>query len=446
MCNGSVTLADTYIYNEGTFIANTLSLSNVTIANAGQFGDAADARYPSLRITSGSGSFINTGQACLQSAQGSDFTLQNGGELIVSGALTLTGDSRLDDGSYTECTTLYLQGGDSGSVLHMGNAAYLNCLGNAEITNFGVWGPSGDRFAANAVLQLKRAPVCQSLDGLPSTYLLDHVELVIPSNIPLLADRWLNGYCGRLLDAANYGWSDAASKYSYLWTGGAVANGVDASRQSCTIATSPSFSHGRIVKGNDSDIPSPSCVYYAFEIPENNFMDFDYNDVVLRVNAPLDNGDGTVTLNVMAMCVGTTQHITLLYNGSQLGDELHAVMGDAVGKTINTSNVTRVFSRVGGITIADGSQRIDRLPFSLQVTDEKERVTVYSSDVVIAEAPLYLVVNGDTKSRWYWPREGSNIGLAYSRFSNWGTDVTSAPQWYRSDYADRARVVTWTDL
>ena len=448
-CNGTLNLNDANVYNGGTVIANNITLKGTTFINTGTLGSSEEQRYPTIQTyTSDRGNtlFINTGKAQLASVSGGSLTLQNANELTVNNGLTLSADSRLGDGSYTTCGSLSLQGSDDGNTLYMGNAAYLACAGNAEMTRFGVWGPSGDHFTANAVLQLRRSLICQPVDGLPATFLLDHVELVIPTTQTLLTDCWMNGYYNRLQDSDNYGWSSVGSKYCYLWTGGATANGIDAARQTCTVSTSPSYSYGLFTKGEATDIPFNNCVYYAFEIPEDNFMDFDFNDVVLRVNAPTDNGDGTFSMNIQAMCVGTGLQTTLLYNGEPLGDELHSVMGVAVGSTVNVSSASRVFSRVDGITISDTNLSFDRLPFSLQVTDSKERTTVYSLQTSEEETPFYIAVSGDNASRWYWPREGVNIGLAYSHFSNWGANVSSAPQWYRSNYADRARVVTWTEF
>ena len=173
-------------------------------------------------------------------------------------------------------------------------------------------------------------------------------------------------------------------------------------------------------------------MFYAFETLEANTKDFDYDDVVLRVNMPVDNGDGTYTSNVLIMCVGNTTKSTIYYEGQPFGEEIHAAMGIDVKTTINTTSVTRSFRQLGELTFSSPNARIDELSFSLQTEDTEGNTLLEAQPSSLGTAPLYLVISGDTKGKWYWVREGVNIGVAYPQFSTWASNLQTSIDWYDS--------------
>ena len=59
------------------------------------------------------------------------------------------------------------------------------------------------------------------------------------------------------------------------------------------------------------------------------------------------------------------------------------------------------------------------------------------------EAPLYLVINADSFGKWQWPKENSNIGLAYKLFGTWANNAQTALDWYKGSNASSNRVVAW---
>ena len=233
---------------------------------------------------------------------------------------------KCDDGSYIECASLTLNGKSDGScVLYLGNAACVNCLGNISIDNFGVWGPS--------------CTSCTTTEGVKGTYLLDHVELVLPSTFPTVFTTnalnvwagtikgvgigslqpafvgyhnlrmfyyWMNGYEGKMLNPDNYQWDTSNKKLNLVWNNSLPtgASGIDASNQTCTYSTSASYDYAHFDKGTNA-IPEAGGVFYAFETAENSLRDFDYNDVVLFVNTPADDGNGYTSL-IQVMAVGNT--------------------------------------------------------------------------------------------------------------------------------------------
>ena len=474
----------TFSYNGGTITAKTIQLKGCTLYNAGTVGDAGSltSELTCVEDASGiAGQLVNVGTTALAKITGNDLSLENAGYLKVNGELVLSNVSKMDDGSYTECQALTLNGSSQGNkLLYMGNAAYLNCLGDISIDNYGVWGPSGDNFKANAILKVNNCTLCNTTDGEADTYLLNHVELIVPENFPTVFDKgamniydgdvkgigigtliesfsgynnlrmlyyWMNGYEGKPLSSSNYAWSIDTGKYNYLWKSGVTtcANGVDAGSQTCFYSNSPSYNYNSdasFKKTASGTTPSNSYIFYAIETLEENTKDFDYNDVVLRVNMPVDNGDGTFTSNVQITCVGNTVTTYVLYNGSTFGEETHAAMGIDVSTMINTNSVTRSFRKMGEITFNNASFQLDKLDFSLSTEDKTGNQILEEQPSNLGKAPLFITISGDTRGKWFWPTEGMNIGVAYPQFSPWAADLRTHVDWYDSSNASN-NVVTY---
>jgi hypothetical protein len=123
------------------------------------------------------------------------------------------------------------------------------------------------------------------------------------------------------------------------------------------------------------------------------------------------------------------------YNGQPFGEEIHAAMGIDVNTTINTTNVSRSFRKMGELTFNTGNMRIDKLNFSIQAETAEGKLQEENQPSTLGTAPLYLVVNGDTKGKWFWPTEGMNIGVAYPQFSVWASNLQTSVDWYDSSNA-----------
>lgn len=470
-----------YIYNAGTITATNINLYGCTFYNAGVLGSTNDPSATKIsceKDDSNIPSLLSNTGGILADISGDNLAIENANYIKVHGELKLNNASKMDDGSYTECNTLTLNGDESGEkVLYMGNAAYLNCLGDISINNYGVQGPSGDDFKANAILKINNCTYCAITDGVEGTFLLDHVELILPDNFPTIFDNgainpfdgdklgvgigklqdsfsgyynlymlyyWFNGCGGHTLDVSNYKWILGEEKYRFVGTDDAIAaNGVDASRQTCTYSTSPSYNSSRFSSEATGSIPSFGSVYYIFETLESSTKDFDYNDVVLRVNTPIDQGDGTYLSNVQIMCVGNTTKTYVFYNGESFGEEIHAAIGTSVSTPVNNKTVTRVFRKFGEIIFSDGRGRIDQLPLSLNVENEKGEITVENQPTELGRAPLFIIVNGDRAGKWFWPVENNNIGIAYQQFSMWASNVQVSINWYDSSNATSSKIVSY---
>lgn len=448
--------SSTYSYNSGTIRTSEIRLTGSSLYNAGVLGN--DTSTPtavvcSLNDTGDKGQLINLGGAWLRQISGDGLSLQNGSYLIVENQMTLGASSRLADGSYTYTPSLMLNGSsEGGHVVYMGNGATLE-VDTISIENFGVWGPDGDHFTANAVLKVGECSVCTTTEGVADTYLLDHVELVLPTTFPvsydpdhltannLLLYSWMNACEARLINDNNYRWTQMDNKDALVWNESiSDCSCGDSSRQTCTYGTSPSVS-STFLKKAASAIPVSNAVYYGFETIEGTLKDYDYNDVVLRVTVPVDRGDGTYVSDVQVMCVGNTIKTNVLYNGEPFGDEVHSVIGAQVTKTANVNSIiTRVFAKLGEISFSSGKVRIDQLRFSLKTVDGDGNIKTLET----GDTPLYIVINGISDRRWFWPAEGINIGVAYPQFSLWASDMHTNLNWYNPANAISTKVVSWT--
>ncbi|MBQ9650535.1 MAG: hypothetical protein IJV25_08985 [Prevotella sp.] len=445
----------TYNYNSGFITSNEIRLKGCTLYNSNILGREVSTPT-SVTCTANDdgeqGVLINRGGAWLQQISGENFSLQNATYMQVSQEVTLSESSRLDDWSFIQCPSLVLSGSAEGNkVVYMGNGATIETT-DITIDNFGVWGPTGDNFTANALLKVDNCNGCVTTDGQAGTYLLDHVELILPTSFPVSYDidhisnnnrllyYWLNACEGRLINTNNYTWQLVGNKDALVWNDGVSDNGCgDASRQTCTYGISASY-NTTYMKKTSSTVPEPNGVYYAFETIESSVKDYDYNDVVLRVGVPVDRGAGIYTSNVLVMCVGNSIKTNIIYDGSDFGGEVHSVMGVATDKPANIVSINRVFSKLGEISFPDGNVRIDQLRFSLRTQDDNGNIRVQET----GETPLYFVINGSTDRRWFWPTEGLNIGVAYPQLSYWASNMHTAINWYAGNNAAAGKVVTWT--
>jgi hypothetical protein len=323
----------------------------------------------------------------------------------VVNTLTISSVSRMDDNSTIECGSLSLQSeGSSNTVLQMGNSAYLNCSGSISINNFGVWGPSGNNYKSNAIIRVGNCYQCTTTAGNANTFLLDHVQLMLASNFQGFEQiaGWING------------------------------SGISTERQTCFFGL------------DNTTSPSSNCMLYTFEFPgDNSIRDFDYNDLVLSISTPKENGDGTFTSTVDIEAIGcSNMTINVLYNGEEFGVEAHEAMGIAVKSTVNNSQYTRQARRLGELTFNSNDIDLGRLPFTIRIakSDGSNSATYTQTS---NEAPLFLAINGDDNGKWFWPREGTNIGLAYLLFSVWANNQQSATDWYKSANANSTQIVKW---
>ena len=392
-------------YNGGSISVKEILLTGGTLYNAGNIGSNTLRGEPNNK--GDEGQFINYATAGVSQTSGSALSILNAGTIGVTNTLTLSGASRMDDGSIITCSSVSLQGdGSSNTVLYMGNSAYLNCSGSIAINNYGVWGPSGSNYKSNALFRANGCNLCTTTAGNANTFMLDHIQLLLPTSFQgsELIGTWING-------------------------GG---DGISSDRKTCFFGM------------EDPTIPEKSCMFYCFEFRgSNSIRDFDYNDLVLRVNTPKDNGDGTFTSSVDVVAIGSDMSISVFYNNEEFGTEAHLAMGIATKSAINTSSYTRQPRRLGDLQFTSDNIDLGRLPFSLQVQNSNGGEIDTYIQKGNNEAPLFIAINGDNEGKWFWPREGSNIGLAYLLFSAWANNQHTATNWYYSNNTSSSHIIRW---
>ena len=124
-------------------------------------------------------------------------------------------------------------------------------------------------------------------------------------------------------------------------------------------------------------------------------------------------------------------------------EEIHAAMGIEVSTTINTTSVSRSFRKMGDLTFNSADIRIDKLDFSLQTEKADGTPILEEQPSTVGKAPLFLVINGDTKGKWYWPKEGMNIGVAYPDFSKWASNLQTCIDWYDISNANGVNIISY---
>lgn len=183
--------------------------------------------------------------------------------------------------------------------------------------------------------------------------------------------------------------------------------------------------------------------YYAFE-DLGTSDDFDFNDVVIRVSAPSD-GESTVDL----MAAGGTMQTFVTYgegdNPTTLGSEVHTTLGQSSIRTmINTNAVDGVDGvtpkYLATISVASGAD-MTQLPFGIKANGSLGSVKVVRSVENNGNAPLVIVVCGDSNGKWFWPKERVNISTAFPNFGAWGANAGTNTSWYQNSAT--GQVYTW---
>ena len=183
--------------------------------------------------------------------------------------------------------------------------------------------------------------------------------------------------------------------------------------------------------------------YYAFE-DLGTTDDFDFNDVIIRVSAPVDN-----VSTVQLVAAGGTLATTVLYNEQVFNaTEVHELFGTTPSNSgmVNTGNgPEKKFVTLGTVTLTANDDPAD-LPFGISAQGTNGQLTKVTHSVEnIGKAPLVIVVagypSGDNAGRWFWPTERTMISAAYTDFGAWGANASSYQNWY-TNY-DSNKVYQW---
>lgn len=185
--------------------------------------------------------------------------------------------------------------------------------------------------------------------------------------------------------------------------------------------------------------------YYAFE-DLGTTDDFDFNDVIIRLSAPVD-GKSTVQL----MAAGGTLAAQVFYGNTdtKVGEEVHKMFNVDTSTMVNTGRGTFVnnFPVLGTVSI-DADADMANLPFGILVeNNDGSTVKVTKSVENNGKAPLVIVVNGykngTNAGKWFWPKERVNIAISYETFGAWGTNASTNKSWYEESNYNLGTVMTY---
>ena len=489
----------TYSYNGGNITVSNININGGVLYNAGTIGIPEGANWrtaaSSTALEGPAGTpdapskFINLGKAVFTSVSGAGISFENACNMRVTGDLAIGNSSKMDNGSYIECGTLHLNGSNNGGiVLYMGKAAYMNCLGDISVNNFGVWGPTTDD--ARAIFKINGCSYCNyTTGGDASYYMVDNVELIIPSPFfdegvknfytggvagqlinyhpdyhkALLFYGWFNGQGCKGINSDNYEWVqiqeqghqidhepwwevDVPGSQGFVLKANASFYDVDESRATCIYGTSPSYSVSvddsencgvNIDKGENRK-PTPQVYTYAFE---DTFMgDYDMNDVVLQVWEENDK------LKIRLCATGASKDLYVYYNDSPSfqGAEVHQLLGTASGKFVNTGasgagdKFTTVASANWPVTEMSKPSGFDYATAGFNIRwgnltrDESIWLTT-RSDSPIGTAPYAVCI----PDKWAWPTEWTKVSEAYPgnstypSFADYAGDPSKST-WYKA--------------
>ena len=172
--------------------------------------------------------------------------------------------------------------------------------------------------------------------------------------------------------------------------------------------------------------------YYAFE-DLGTTDDFDFNDVIIRVSAPVE---GKSTMELVA--AGGTMPTYIMYDGERANEsEVHTLIGaSSVTDMINTGRgAKKDFAFVKEITGLTATTKMDELPIGISITGNNgQLINVTRTAATPGRAPLVVVVSGyssgENAGKWFWPTERTKISTAYQQFGAWGANASENEEWY----------------
>lgn len=156
--------------------------------------------------------------------------------------------------------------------------------------------------------------------------------------------------------------------------------------------------------------------------------DFDFNDIVLYVNAKYSSKGNTLEIRLVAH--GGTLPASVYYDKKKLFD--------IDGSMTNTTNYNKDDVKSTTITMPAGfdlSSSYYTSKFKIIVNDTHSTYTISTDNK--SKAPQALVISGE----WQWPAEQVNIGDAYPTFNDWAKDSKAARDWYKNPTAGKVIIV-----
>jgi hypothetical protein len=463
VCNGTLQISNSKLYNNGTVTA-----SKIDIANTGVIYNSAKGLLDingEIQVSNNNSVLVNDGviEATRLHTAGSSH-VQNNAIMTISGNTDIDSNNNtwVNNGQYTTDYFYYTAGSnDVINNCHLTvNELFKINLGETDkngfqmdsncgvvTKNFEAAGPSFIYMGAQSVFEVTETAtmnITKDTYGIygPETgdYAVFHAKKIVSGASE--NQGFVANYFQKLIvayDESHFpqGFSDKDAQQQangevgnqpYYHVGdGAIVEGTEIidytiEKSQCNLG----FQGG----GKAKEEPK-QYVYFAFE-DLGTSDDFDFNDVVVRVSAPDANNQSTVELCAIG---GTLQQKVFLDN-VQLGQEVHNY-GDFGA---NTKTVVGVpIAILETITVPQDVAVAD-LNINIQVTRKDGQVVTIRGPQP-GETPFRVTVMGDDEGKWFWAKERTNISDAYTQFGLWGANMDNNPDWYKSP--NNNKVIQW---
>lgn len=158
-----------------------------------------------------------------------------------------------------------------------------------------------------------------------------------------------------------------------------------------------------------------------------NADDFDFNDIVFKV----EHVAGSATATVTPLAAGGVLAAKIYYGETLIG-EIHEMLGASGFAITNTTSKGN-----GGasqtIEVSDGFSMTNNMgDFKIKIMgkDGKETEVTTVNAPENGAAPQMICIDGSTN--WAWPTERTKISDAYPGFGEWGANYTANPDWYEN--------------
>ena len=457
--NGSGVYGSGIIYNEGTIkFEGTATRQKVVNPPYGN-GNVSSA----LMLTNGTSTFVNAGTLI-----SNGLCVEGSGRFLNLGTATINGYTVIDsnnavwinEGIYTTEDYAYSAGSQNvwNNCKLTVNNLFAIWLGDSDVNAFQMDGgssvitkdlklngPSRIKMGANSLLKVTNQAImnCRNPNyGIygPSTgndYAVFQAKDVVSGHDSWVSPYYQVSYGGKLYVAADThfanGWT---GQYPYF------EQGANVKMYKGQTNAPYSISSGRCNPGYNAGTPNNNdptmYYYYAFE-DLGTTDDFDFNDIVIRVSAPV-NGKSTVTL----MAAGGIYPAVVTYGTDasmrNIGEEVHAAFGVSTGNTddmVNTGGKKKEFVTLGTIENLPANADMSQLPMGITVTGNNGQITRVECSVANkGKAPLMIAVSGyssgENAGKWFWPLERTNISSAYTQFGEWGANASTNKDWYKN--------------
>ncbi|MGM9693537.1 MAG: hypothetical protein ACI3YC_00825 [Alloprevotella sp.] len=184
--------------------------------------------------------------------------------------------------------------------------------------------------------------------------------------------------------------------------------------------------HPEFVTPSEEEDENLQCWTLGFENAGMD-VDFDFNDVVLKVKPDTKNH----TVSVWLLAAGAERD-TQIYYGETLLGEVHQLFDIKKGEMVNTKYDEK---KKDPVLLADNlpwpeqyTMDTHRHLFRISVVDESGKEVFIDSSIMLGEnhdVPQVLCVAGD----WEWPLEKHKVEAAYPYIGEWGRNFSDKENW-----------------